>query len=130
MQKQRYDKSLFLSLLLHLVVLSVLVISFEWSSKPPVFDHASQPEVIQAMVAGAAPPAMPRVVKKMAPPEPPQESKPKEKKPQEAIVKKAVTVIPTKKIQKPDPDKIAEQMLADLKKQKAVQKKEKAAGNC
>lgn len=130
----RYSSPLFISLLLHFFVIIALIVSFEFSAKMPVLQNADQnKEIINARVITATPAPMP---KKVAPPQPekvipkplftpqplPEPVKPKDQ-PKPIPPKKQAIAIADKKEKKIQQDKIAQQLLADIKKQTNQQKK-------
>ncbi len=115
----------FLSLLLHLVMLTLIIISYDASSRMPVLDNSNQQDVIQATMM--SPPAV-LAAKPIKQPPLVAKSFPKEeiKKIEEPSVKKEVIAISDKKDNlKRDKAKLAEQLLLDLKKEKQLQKKVK-----
>lgn len=128
-KQQRYQAHFFISLLLHLFILAVLVVSFEFSQPIPVVKNSDRPnEAIQAMIFNPPPPTPVKVVQKVTPPEP-ETVKPPIKQEVIPIVKptppktKAI-VIPDKNQKKLEEERIQKQLLAELKKeteQKKVQ---------
>lgn len=132
-KQQRYQKHFYFSLLLHIIILSVLVISFEFSSRMPVVQNSDKPEVINALVLDA-PPQPTKIVQKPTsvplsqpksvtpPPKPPVQP---EVKREEIPIKTQAIVIPDKKQKKPQEELIQKQLLADLKKQTEKNKKQK-----
>ncbi len=154
-ERKPYPASFFFSLLLHVVIIIVLIGSFEWSSRMPVLQNADQnKEVINARVITSTP--LPRKVipqpEKIIPkpvftPKPvplqpklqpaplpiPEPAKPAiQPKPEPAKPtiqpkpippKKQAIAIDNKKEKKMEQDKIAQQLLADIKKQSSQQKK-------
>jgi colicin import membrane protein len=126
---------------LHLLVLGLLVLSFSFSSKMPVLQNSDQnTEVINAMVMNTPPtptkvkvtPQPQRitpkpVVTRPVPSEPIKQEAPVKPKTsvQVAPPKKQAIAISDKKEKKLEQDKIAKQLLADIKKQANQQKKVK-----
>lgn len=150
MQPRSYSPAFFFSVTLHVVVLLILIVSFEFSSTMQVIENVdNNSKVINAVAVDAPPapiisqppppPAQPKVVKK-APPTPPEPPKPTEQqlqaiqKTQEIEVKKLEAIALNEKKKKLAEQKavIEKQLLADLKKQvvkdkvKDKAKKEKA----
>ncbi|MEO8402553.1 MAG: cell envelope integrity protein TolA [Gammaproteobacteria bacterium] len=143
--KEKYSKSFFFALMLHVVVLAVLVVSFDFSARTPVLQNTANKEnIINAMVM-SAPPRPTKIAPKPeqfippklasvkpTPPTPPKPVFPdpvKPVKPQEKIkiappTKPAIAIL-DKKQKKLQEDKIAQQLLADIKKQTDQQKKVK-----
>jgi colicin import membrane protein len=127
------QKSVFFSVLLHVIILTALIVSFDFASKMPVVENADKNmEVIQARVMTSIPTQkkiMPEPEKfipdPVAVPHPKQP--PKVQKKPEVIQppKKQAIAISDKKEKKLQQDKIAQQMLADIKKQTIKQKKVK-----
>ncbi len=127
--REIYSKPFFFSLLLHLVVFIVLVASFDFNSTMPVLQNSDQnTEIINAMVMNA-----PSVKSNLAPipqhvvprhvvakPSPPEKSP---EKPVVTQIKKQAIAISDKKQNKINQDKIAQQMLQDIKKQAKHEKK-------
>jgi colicin import membrane protein len=142
MKQKRYSNHFFISLLLHAVMLTVLVVSFEFSGKMPVLENSDKnSEIVNAVVINDSkiqmpkpsllpPPKAPEApvkpipeIKKSPAPTPPTPVK-KEVAPLPAPPKKAIAI--------PDPRKklmqkelIEKQLLADLQKQTDKQKKAK-----
>lgn len=138
------QKHFLYSLVLHIILLSILIISFEFNTPPPVVENTNK-DVINATVVNSSP----QIVKKKIPLPSPSEKKiisdpkkisqelPKEL-PKPSIAKslplKSVptktlsaanpeaVIIPDKK-QKLQEEAIQNQLLADLKKQKDIKKK-------
>ncbi len=116
--KEKKSSPFFWSLLLHAIILATLIVSFDWASKMPVLENADKNmEVINARVMTSV--ATPKKMISQARPIP-HPAKPIQKKP-EVIQppKKQAIAISDKK----EKNKIAEQMLADIKKQTSKQKK-------
>jgi colicin import membrane protein len=132
------QKHFFYSLVLHLILLSVFVLGFDFTSPMPVVENTNKDDVINAMVMESSPvtprkriplPA-PSVTKAKPLPEPP---KPAVVKPQPVEAPKPPVVkpepvqqaiaIPDKKPKKQSEDLIQKQLLADLKKQTDTKKK-------
>lgn len=129
-KKENMSPSFFFSLLLHVIVLAALIVSFNFSSPMPVLEKSN---VINATIVSALPPPNPviapvihkptslapqPVVKKPLPAPAKTLSKPV------AVQPKSIALLP-KKEKKVQPDKLAEQFLADLKQQKKKTKVEK-----
>jgi len=134
----------YFSLALHLIILTVLVVSFDLSAPMPVVENSANKEVINAVVMDA-PHNLSKMIQKpiapkpIAPPLPkPVEPKPSQSniktlaapqiakpvnKPQVVPVAKPTIAIPDKKQKKIKEDLIQKQLLADLKKQTQHQKK-------
>ena len=117
------------SLLLHAIILTVLIVSFDFSAPMPVVENSKNKEVINAMVMDVPPLPSAKILQKPIPPQPiapplpkPVEPKP-DVKPQLVAVKKPTLVIADKKQKKLKQDLIQKQLLADLKKQTEQQKK-------
>lgn len=131
MQRQQYQAHFFYSLLLHIIVLIVLVASFEFSSRMPVVQNSDKPdEIINAMVMETPvpskivekPASTPLPPKPIAPPLPtPNPPLPPQK---QEVIKTPVVAIPdqAKKLKE---EMIQKQLLADLKKQTEQKKKQK-----
>lgn len=125
---ERQQKHLFYSLVLHVVLLSILVISFDFTSPMPVLENTHTNEVINAMVIQSAPitprkriPLPPKIVEPNPSPIKPLEQ-------QKPPIKKTETltdaiIIPDKKQKKVKENLIQKQLLADLKKQTDTKKK-------
>ncbi len=123
----------YFSLVLHLIILTVLVVSFDFSAPMPVVENSNNKEVINAMVM-ETPQKPTKILQKAAPPMP---AAPKPIAPKPMPVKpmvKAAPVVPTKtpviaiaekKQKKTKQDLIQKQLLADLKQQTQHQKKVK-----
>lgn len=132
---QQHKKFFKWSLLLHVIVLLVLIVSFDFTSTMPVAANAkkntdvitatvmSQPAVLTARPRPIEPqPVIPK------PPVPPQPVIPVIKpKPQEVVVEQKKIIIPDKSKQqkKLQQELIEKQLLADLQRQKQVHKKQK-----
>src|SRR5690242_12607805 len=114
--QQKYSTHFFASLLLHVVVLIVLMISFQFSGKTPVLQNADKNTgVINAMVMDAQPTPIPAKAtqQRPVPPQPifPQPVKPIPPKPQQVAVKKPdAIIIPNKKRQNLQQQKIADDL--------------------
>jgi len=116
------------SLLLHAIILTVLIVSFDFSAPMPVVENSKNKEVINAMVMDApSPPA--KILQKPTPPKPiapplPKPVEPKANvKTQMVSVKKPIIVIADKKQKKLKQDLIQKQLLVDLKKQTEQQER-------
>ena len=131
-QPDMSKNAFYCSLALHFILLTVLIVSFDFSSSMPVVENSKDKEVINAMVMDA--PLKPsKVLQKHVPPKPvaPPMPKPIEPKPaptmkpsvEPKVVTKPTIVIPDKKQKKIKQDVIQKQLLADLKKQTQQQKK-------
>ncbi len=124
-KKEKYSSSFFFSLLLHGIILFALLASFDLSSKMFVLENADKNiEIINARVMSVPLPktekAIPKTHKML--------TKPIVPKPAEPVVQpvnKQVIAISDKKEKKLQQDKIAAQLLADIKKQKMKQIKQK-----
>lgn len=131
--QRNYASHFFFSLALHVFVVLALIVSLSFESLMPVMQNSDKnSEVINARVVGEMSPPTP--TKKITPTPPvmkpapviPQPSKPMQtvvKKPQPVPVKQQAVVIPNKKAAKLRQDKIAQELLSDLKKQTQVTKK-------
>lgn len=146
MKHSSFRKHLSYSLVFHLVILSILVVSFEFSGKMPVLENSNRnSEIVNAVVVNdtkiesnkptlASPPKAQKPPKKITPPQKPKAEPIKEPEP------KPVPKQQIKKQPEPQPKKdaiaiseqrkklfqqqlIEKQLLADLKKQKDKQKK-------
>lgn len=134
MSVEKNSSPFFFSILLHVIVLTALIVSFNLSSKMPVVQNSDKNnEIINARILTSMPapkkvipapekfippsiqelpsPVKPIIPKKQVKPEPPQP------------IKKPVIAISDKKEKKLQQDKIAQQMLADIKQQANKQKK-------
>lgn len=122
---QQYQKHLLFSILLHVVLLTILVVSFEFSSTMPVVSNADK--VIEAMIIDA--PLSPKKIIQKPIPEPPAPPPPKEtpKPVQTKVVpppkKPDAVAIPDKKQQKLQEDLLQKELLADMQKQQEKQQK-------
>lgn len=122
----------FISSMLHVIVLLVLIASFEFSGKMPVVENtAKDMKIVSAMVVDqnmlqppkpVPLPTPPKVEPKpaMQPPSPP--PKLVQKKSIEVVVKPKAIVIPDKQ-KKINKDDLAKKLLADMKEQVEKQKK-------
>ncbi len=135
-RKEKYSKSFFFSVLFHVVIISIFIVSFDFSSPPPVLQNTNQnTEIINAMVLDSPPtpsakstkivdrPVSPTrpvspPVRPVSPPAPTPQEKPKI----EQIAQKTIA-IPDKNLKKLQQEKIAQQLLADLQSQTEKQKK-------
>lgn len=132
--KPKYRQHLFVSLFFHVVVLSILVFSFEFSSRNFVLENSNKDDIVNAVIidrpskvqmAHSAPKVL--EAKKILPkPVPPPKPKPVvqkniEVKKQLEPVKQQAIAIPDKQ-KKQQKDLIEKQLLADLKKQTEKQK--------
>ncbi len=136
-EKKKYDRAWFFSLLLHIVFLLVLVVGFEFSSPMAVEKNSDKNiEVIDAVVMNT-PPTQPKFNPLPSPPKPVM-PKPVEKPPVPVTKPKAVPPVPDpkvveakkqaiaiadKKLKKMREEKLAQQLLADIKKQTQKQQK-------
>lgn len=128
--QQRYQKHFMFSVLLHLVLLTVLVVSFEFSASMPVVSNADK-EVIDAMVVDALPSEKKIIQKSLPEPPPPQPVNPQPIKPVKPIKtpkKIEAIAIPDPKQKKLKEDLIQKELLADMQKlhekqQKKIQQK-------
>ncbi len=134
----------YFSLALHLIVLTIFVVSFDFSAPMPVVENSANKEVINAVVMDA-PHTLSKTIQKPTLPTPiaqphlkPVEPKPSQSnikpsvepklikpinKPQVVPVTKPVIAISNKKQIKTKENLIQKQLLADLKKQTQHQKK-------
>jgi colicin import membrane protein len=132
--QRNYASYFSFSFALHVFLVLALIVSLRFESLMPVMQNSDKnSEVINARVVGDLSPPMP--VKKIMPTPPvmksapvnPQPPKPLQqtvvKKPQPVPVKQQAIVIPTKKAAKLRQDKIAQELLSDLKKQTQVTQK-------
>jgi colicin import membrane protein len=127
--QQQYQKHVLFSILLHIILLTVLVVSFEFSAPMPVVNNADK--VIDAMIIDV-PPSSKKIIQKPLP-EPPQQVRgklPKElpKEPVKPIQvappkKPDAIAIPDKKQKKLEEDLIQKELLADMQKQHEKQQK-------
>jgi outer membrane biosynthesis protein TonB len=124
--QQQYPKHLLFSILLHLVLLTVFAVSFEFSSTMPVVNNADK--VIDAMIIDA-PPSPKKIIQKPLPQPPvPKQELPKEPvKPIQTKVeppkKPDAIAIPDKKQKKLQEDLIQKELLADMQKLHEKQQK-------
>jgi colicin import membrane protein len=122
--QQQYQKHLLFSILLHIVLLTILVVSFEFSATMPVVNNADK--VIEAMIMDA-PPSPKKIIQKPipAPPVLKQELpvKPIQTKVAPPPKKSDALAIPDKKQQKLQEDLIQKELLADMQKQHEKQQK-------
>jgi colicin import membrane protein len=126
---------------LHVILLSILVISFDFSSPIPVIENTNKKDVINAMVMDSAPSTKRKRIS-LPKPQPPQiKPKPMPELPKPPVIPsepkkplittkaepvesaKEAIVIPDKKPKKIKEDLIQKQLLADLKKQTETKKK-------
>lgn len=125
MMRQQYKKHFVCSLLLHTMVLFVLVLSFEFSSKMPVVRNSDKPdEMINAMVMDA-PPLPTKMIQKEPPRSLPKPTAtpPAPRPPVKQVSVEKALIIPDKNAKKLQEDLIQKQLLADLKKLKNDEKK-------
>ncbi len=129
--KEKYSQPFFFSLLLHIIVVILLIVSFDFQSKMAVLKKSDQnTEIVNAMVMDA--PSTPtkviprpeRIIPKPLIAKPPQPVKPQEK-PDITQSQKQAIAIADKKEKKKEQDRIAKQLLSDIKKQTNQQKKVK-----
>lgn len=124
--QQQYQKHLLFSILLHIVLLAVLVVSFEFSSTMPVVNNADK--VIEAMIIDM-PPSPKKIIQKPLPepvasPPPPKEPvKPVQTKVAPPPKKPDAIAIPDKKQKKLQEDLLQKELLADMQKQQEKQQK-------
>lgn len=143
MKQSNFRKHFTYSLLFHLVILSILIVSFEFSGKMPVLENSNKnSEIVNAVVINdtkiesakptlASPPKQQKPPKKVAPPEKPkaepikQPEPPKQqiKKPVEPQVNKEAIAISEQRKKLFQQQLIEKQLLADMKKQKQKDKK-------
>lgn len=125
-------KSLYISIFLHVVILFALIVSFNLNSAMPVLENSQQNlQVVNAMVMDAPQPLKTKpqplppkpVIAKVEPkkitPPPPTPAPPK---PEPVVKKQAIAILP-KKEKKLQQNKIAEQLLSDLRKETLKHKK-------
>src|SRR5437016_78071 len=127
------SKSFLVSFVAHIVILTGLIMSFDFNSSMPVVKNSDKSEIINATVTDVPPTK--RVYPKPTPPQPVKAVQPKPilkvvpkvvpKKIEPMPVKHEAIVIPNKKQKQLQQEKIMDQLLADLKKQKELQKKAK-----
>ncbi len=127
----RERRFFYLSLALHGFIFAALVLSITLQSSMPVLENSDQrSQIINAMVIDAAPmqphkiiPAKPKPTPIVQPKQ--VEPKPVPMKPNPVILKKQAIAILPKKEKPVEQNKIAEQLLKDIAKQKQQQKKVK-----
>lgn len=125
--QQQAQKHFFFSVLLHIILLTVLVVSFEFNSAMPVVNNSDK-EVIEAIVMDA--PSPKKIIQKPLP-EPPMLPKPVA--PSEAVKPAKTEAVPPKKIETiaiPDKNQkklreelLQKELLADMQKQHEKQQK-------
>ncbi len=130
LQSVNPKNAIYFSLALHLIILTILVVSFDFSAPMPVVENSKNKEVINAIVMDR--PLKPAKIlqKPVPPPIAPSLPKPVEPKPNKLSAKEPVVpvtkpaiAIADKKQKKVKQDLIQKQLLADLKKQTQQQKK-------
>lgn len=130
-------KYLCVSLVGHICILLVLMLGFAFSSTIPVFENTNKNDVMSAVVLGDSPHS--KVLPQATPPPPPPNDKkvlPQEQRPakqtQQEQVENAIAIEAAKKkklaeqktlAEKNQHEMIAKDLLADIKKMKAEQKK-------
>ncbi len=124
--QQQYLKHLLFSILLHIVLLTVLVVSFEFSSAMPVVTNADK-EVIAAMIIDV-PPSPKKIIQKPLPAPPPPEPPKEIVKPKPIVAppppkKLDAIAIPDTKQKKLQEDLLQKELLADMQKQHEKQQK-------
>lgn len=122
--RQQYPKHLLFSILLHVVLLSIFVVSFEFSSTMPVVNNADK--VIDAMIMDT-PPSPKKIIQKPLPepvvsPPPKEPVKPIQTK-VEPLKKPDAIALPDKKQKKVQEDLIQKELLADMQKLHEKQQK-------
>jgi colicin import membrane protein len=136
-QQQLKQKHFYYSLVLHIILLSILVMGFDFSTPMPVMENNSN--IVNAMVMDSAPKTLSKRIPLPTPTpvksQPKSEPKPEVVKPQSVppkpLVKheemvqsiKEAIAISDKKQKKVKEDLIQKQLLADLKKQTETKKK-------
>lgn len=136
---EKTKKLFFISLLLHVGILSAFIISFEWSSHNFVMENDPKSEVINAVFVNnskiqtpkpevvAAAPKVEQPPKKVMPPPPPPKKTPPEvvkKIPTPTVVKNTIAIPdPKKKEKEIQKNLIQEQLLAELEEEKKQRKK-------
>jgi len=140
--KVKYHRHLIFSIILHAVILTVLVVSFEFSGKMPVLENSDKnADIVHAVIVNDSkiesvkpallPPKAQKAPKKVTPP-PPQKVEAAPEKPKPELKKQPVTMPQKQAIAIPDPRKkllqqqlLEKQLLADIRKQTNKQKKVK-----
>lgn len=136
-RKEKYSFSFFFSLFLHAIVITALIVSLDFTSSMPVLQNSDKnSEVINARVLAALPSPkkippkpqkpLPNVTQRVMPkptPQTPVVQKAVKPEPLPTLPKKQVIAISDKKEKKVEKNTIAEDMLADIKKQKSKEKK-------
>lgn len=127
-----FKKHFCYSLLLHLILLTILVVSFEWRVQMPVLENSDNTKIINATILDPIVLEKRPLISKTIVPESTLQQEPITPKVPPRIVPvikkteiKDVVVIPDKKQQELKEEIIKKQLLADLKKQKDRQKKQK-----
>lgn len=128
MVKQRGSNPFFyLSLFAHVIFLFILIISIQLSAQNYVLKNSDKnSEIINAVVIDSKAMTAKTVVKAQQPPPPTMQQPPRVipmEKPREIPIKKDVIAIDDKKRKRLQQKKIEQQLLAELKKQKDIQKK-------
>lgn len=110
------------SLVLHGSLLAIFLVSFDWQTTHYVIENAKPESFINATVIDA--PLQPiKKLEPVVPPKPQPVLQPKHSTPVTTPIKKDVIVIPDKRKQLKAKEERAKQLLADLKKQTAEDKK-------
>jgi colicin import membrane protein len=127
MDSQQQRNFLGYSLLLHVTVLMVLAVNFEFNANMPVMESSNKETVVNATVIGALPvPIVSHAVQPSVPP-PPVIAHPKLHKTEQLVLsappRKQTIALGDKKQKKLRPDLVQKQLLADLKVQTEQQKK-------
>lgn len=127
LEQQKFNKYFFSSLLLHTIILLVLIVNLELSSRMPVVRNSDQPEVIDAMIMEEPPEQTshiiqrpPAPVKPIFPPEPKPPAKPEVKSEPDPV---KPLVIPDEKLKKLREAMLQKQLLDELKNQAEIKKK-------
>lgn len=130
MQKPFFGRHLTTSLLLHVIVLTIFILSFEWRSRMPVLENSDKNEIVNALLVNTSKIQLPEPTP-FAPPKNPEIPKPTKAIPQ-PVKKSPEPLMQNKKVIIPDTHRkffkkemIEKQLLMDLKKQTEKQKKAK-----
>lgn len=134
MQARRHQgsKHIYISVVLHVIIVAAMILSYSFDSRMPVLKNADKNEpVINAMVVESAPvptpvkvtPTPPVPPQPIMPPKPVPPAKPIIQKAAEPVVKKIAIAIPDKKQKKLQQQKLEQQLLDDLKKETQPKKK-------
>jgi colicin import membrane protein len=123
MSKTQSRLYLIISILFHIAVLCVFILSFEFSAPLFVVENSNKQDVMSAVVLGDV--ATSKIIKPMTPPPPPPKPIVKKEEPKvvEALPKKeAIPLQQAKEKKKPNPF-LEKELLADLEKEKLKKKK-------